>query len=116
MHSRSHDSCEEEDFVARIRARFGQVETIAAGSSLKLCRIADGCGDLYPRFGPTMEWDIAAGQCVVEQAGGEVLEIGTLAALQYNKPELRNPPFIVLGPRLKANPDLRDAILQALRP
>jgi 3'(2'), 5'-bisphosphate nucleotidase len=67
------------------------------GSSLKFCRIAEGRIDVYPRFGPTSEWDTAAGQCVVEAAGGAVLTLDG-AALRYNtKESLLNPDFIVLG-------------------
>jgi len=116
VYSLSHSSVREDEFIAGIKSHFGKVETLSAGSSLKFCRVAHGRADVYPRFGPTMEWDTAAGQCVVEQAGGEVLEIGLRAALRYNKPELLNPSFVVLGPRLKALPAQRDAVLNALRP
>ena len=115
MHSRSHSSSKEEEFIARIGASLGEVRTVPAGSSLKFCRIAQGSGDVYPRFGPTMEWDTAAAQCVVEQAGGEVMDITTGSSLRYNKPELRNASFIVLGARLKAAPGQRNAVLNALK-
>ena len=65
------------------------------GSSLKLCFIADGKADIYPRLGPTSEWDIGAAQCVVEQAGGNVLEYDTKSRLRYNKENILNPFFIV---------------------
>ena len=65
------------------------------GSSLKLCCIADGKADIYPRLGPTSEWDIAAAQCIVEEAGGKVLEYKTNYPLRYNKQNLLNPFFIV---------------------
>ena len=77
--------------------RMGEVETIGLGSSLKFCRLAEGCLDIYPRFGPTSEWDTAAGQCVLEAAGGAVLELDG-APLTYNrKDSLLNPDFIALG-------------------
>jgi len=72
--------------------------TIVAGSSLKFCRIAEGVADLYPRFGPTMEWDTAAGHAVLLAAGGGVALLdGT--TLTYGKPGLRNPHFIARGRR-----------------
>jgi len=64
-----------------------------AGSSLKFCLIADGQGDIYPRFGPTCEWDTAAGQGVLEAAGGEVVTTDG-KPLTYGKPEFHNPHFI----------------------
>ena len=66
------------------------------GSSLKLCVVAEGLADLYPRLGPTMEWDTAAGHAVVEAAGGTVLQSNG-QALVYNKENLLNPYFIVSG-------------------
>ena len=65
------------------------------GSSLKLCCIAEGKADIYPRLGPTSEWDIGAAQCVVEEAGGTVLEFDTNNRLSYNKENILNPFFIV---------------------
>ena len=77
--------------------KMGATERIGMGSSLKFCRIAEGRIDVYPRFGPTSEWDTAAAQCVLEAAGGAVLTLdGT--ALRYNtKDSLLNPDFIALG-------------------
>ena len=65
------------------------------GSSLKLCCIAEGKADIYPRLGPTSEWDIGAAQCIVEEAGGSVLEYDTNKRLSYNKENILNPFFIV---------------------
>lgn len=95
MGSRSHATSEVEVFVEEKRRELGEVEFISAGSSLKFCLVAEGRADIYPRFGPTMEWDTAAGQAVVEQAGGVVLEYGTGLQLRYNKENLTNPWFIV---------------------
>ncbi len=67
-----------------------------AGSSLKLCLIARGEADLYPRFGTTMEWDIAAGHAVLAAAGGRVITLDG-APFRYGKPEYRNPHFIASG-------------------
>ena len=72
--------------------------TIVAGSSLKFCRIAEGMADLYPRFGPTMEWDTAAGHAVLLAAGGSVTTLDG-APLAYGKPGFRNPHFIARGQR-----------------
>ena len=72
--------------------------TIVAGSSLKFCRIAEGVADLYPRFGPTMEWDTAAGHAVLVAAGGSVATLDG-APLIYGKAGLRNPHFIARGRR-----------------
>ncbi len=72
--------------------------TIVAGSSVKFCRIAEGVADLYPRLGPTMEWDTAAGQAVLEAAGGSVRTFEG-ETLRYGKAGFRNPHFIARGPR-----------------
>jgi 3'(2'), 5'-bisphosphate nucleotidase len=70
---------------------------VPLGSSLKFCRLAEGLVDLYPRFGPTGEWDTAAGQCVLEEAGGAALDLEG-QPLRYNQREgLINPDFIALG-------------------
>ncbi len=75
----------------------GEHERLALGSSLKFCRIAEGRADVYPRFGPTSEWDTAAGQCILESAGGVVLDLSG-APFRYNQREtLLNPDFIALG-------------------
>ena len=70
------------------------MEILNKGSALKLCYVADGQADFYPRLGPTMEWDTAAAQVVVEQAGGFVTTIDA-EPLSYNKENLLNPFFIV---------------------
>ncbi len=93
--SRSHTSEEFSEFVKRLNEKYGNVEFISSGSSLKLCLVAEGKADVYPRFGPTMEWDTAAGQAIVEQAEGRVMDIQTGEPLRYNKENLLNPFFIV---------------------
>lgn len=93
--SRSHASNETEKFLNELRIKHGEFECISAGSSLKFCLVAEGRADLYPRFGPTMEWDTAAGQIIVEQAGGQVLSVEDKLPLRYNKKSLVNPSFIV---------------------
>ncbi|MEK7678880.1 MAG: inositol monophosphatase family protein, partial [Deltaproteobacteria bacterium] len=90
--SRSHAGEELGRFIEKI----GQAEFLSMGSSLKLCLVAEGAAHLYPRFGPTMEWDTAAAQCVVEEAGGTVTALKG-QRLCYNKKELKNPFFMVSG-------------------
>lgn len=93
--SRSHAGKELQDYLAHLREKFGDLDFISAGSALKFCLVAEGKADLYPRLGPTMEWDTAAGQLIVEEAGGRVIETTGGAALRYNKEKLVNPNFIV---------------------
>ncbi len=94
--SRSHATPELEAVVEKKRREHGEVEFISAGSSLKLCLVAEGRADIYPRTGPTMEWDTAAGQAVVECAGAKVYKYDTEEPLDYNKENLLNPWFIVV--------------------
>jgi len=93
--SRSHKNAELEAYVEEKRKEFGDVEFISAGSSLKICMVAEGKADLYPRLGPTMEWDTAAGQAIAEGAGASVVDFRTRKPLVYNKKDLHNPWFIV---------------------
>lgn len=93
--SRSHLSPETEQFVEDYRRRYGAVRLVSAGSSLKLCLVASGEADVYPRLAPTMEWDTAAGQAVAEGAGARVLAYPEGTPLTYNKPDLHNPWFVV---------------------
>ncbi len=94
--SRSHADNAVDEFIARLRAREGEPETVNMGSSLKLCLVAEGKADIYPRLGPTSEWDTAAAHCVVEAAGGFVKDL-QMQPLVYNKPSLLNPWFLVGG-------------------
>lgn len=93
--SRSHATPELEAFVAKKRKEKGAVDFIQAGSSLKICLVAEGAADIYPRLGPTMEWDTAAGHAVAEFAGASVLAYNENRPLIYNKPDLLNPWFVV---------------------
>jgi len=94
--SRSHMNVETEDFLKTYREKHGEVAILSKGSSLKMCMVAEGLADVYPRFAPTMEWDTAAGQAVVEAAGFSMLEKESRLPLRYNKEDLLNPHFIVL--------------------
>ena len=93
--SRSHLSPETESFIATLREKHGEVETVSAGSSLKICLVADGEADVYPRHAPTMEWDTAAGHAIAVAAGCSFTDAVTGAPLIYNKEDLHNPWFIV---------------------
>ena len=93
--SRSHGGPKLEAFVEQKQKEYEQVEFITAGSSLKFCYVAEGRAHIYPRFGPTSEWDTAAGQAIVENAGGEVVDYDTGHPLVYNKENILNPWFIV---------------------
>ncbi len=93
--SRSHLTDEVRAFVASLEARGKTVEFHSAGSSLKLCLVAEGVADVYPRLGPTMEWDTAAAHAVALEAGRKVVEHGSGEALRYNKENLLNPHFFV---------------------
>ena len=91
--SRSHLSTETKEYIDQL-GKGKEVEMVCAGSSLKFCLVAEGKADVYPRFAPTMEWDTAAGQAVVEQAGGVVLSKESGKPVVYNKENLLNPWFI----------------------
>ena len=93
--SRSHMSAETEDYVVEMKAKHGTVNLISKGSSLKLCMVAEGQADCYPRFAPTMEWDTAAGQAICEHAGFKVIDLNTKKDMMYNKEELLNKWFLV---------------------
>jgi 3'(2'), 5'-bisphosphate nucleotidase len=95
--SRDHAGAEEREVAARLEAA-----EVAMGSSLKFCAVADGTADFYPRFAGTMEWDTAAAQCIVECAGGAIVDRDG-ARLRYGKAERRNPSlFTYADPRLFA--------------
>ncbi len=91
--SRSHMSIETQEFVDGLT----DPEIVSKGSSLKLLMVASGEADVYPRFGPTMEWDTAAAHIVAVEAGGRVLNTDLTEPLKYNKENLLNPHFIVLA-------------------
>ena len=94
--SRSHGNERLERYLASLARTFAGVERRAMGSSLKLCMLADGSADLYPRLGPTSEWDIAAAHAVVAAAGGAVRHLDG-RPIAYNKREFLNPDFIAVA-------------------
>lgn len=93
--SRSHLSEETEMFVDGLKTVHKELEFISSGSSIKLCLVAEGTANVYPRFAPTMEWDTAAGQAICEIAGKQVIDYTTNKSLLYNKENLLNNWFIV---------------------
>ena len=93
--SRSHMSAETREYIQQMREIHGDVKLISKGSSLKLCMVAEGAANCYPRFAPTMEWDTAAGQAICEHAGFEVLDWETKKNMLYNREELLNNWFLV---------------------
>ncbi|MGC1473616.1 MAG: 3'(2'),5'-bisphosphate nucleotidase CysQ [Psychroserpens sp.] len=93
--SRSHMSTETQTYVESMKEKHGAVNLISKGSSLKLCMVAEGLADCYPRFAPTMEWDTAAGQAICEHAGFQVMDWDTKAPMLYNRKELLNAWFLV---------------------
>lgn len=91
--SRRHTS----ERIAKLMDSIGEYSILAMGSSLKFCAIAEQRADLYPRFGPTNEWDTAAGHCILSEAGGAVVDLQGLA-LRYNtKEDMLNPAFLATG-------------------
>ncbi len=90
--SRSHRSPETDAWLARVKV----AEVVSVGSSLKFCLVAAGEADVYPRLGPTMEWDTAAGHAVLSAAGGAVVHLDG-SPFRYGKPGFRNPFFIATG-------------------
>jgi 3'(2'), 5'-bisphosphate nucleotidase len=98
--SRSHNSPESDALLERLEAEHGPVARVSSGSSIKLCLVAEGRADVYPRFAPTMEWDTAAGDGVCRAAGCRVTRKDERTPLSYNKADVLNPWFVVMGPRL----------------
>lgn len=108
--SKSHCNEETLQFIAELEAEYGEAERVSRGSSLKLCMVAEGIADIYPRIAPTCEWDTAAAHAVVVAAGGRVFEYRngskageyktdseSVADVPYNKENLLNPYFVVSG-------------------
>ena len=93
--SRSHRGSSLDNFLDSL----GEYEMHPMGSSLKFCVIAEGLADVYPRLGPTSEWDTAAAQAVVEQAGGKVVTLDGKPLMYNTKSDILNPHFLVVGPQ-----------------
>lgn len=93
--SKSHMNHETEEFISSIDTNGKAIEMVSKGSSLKICMVAEGNADIYPRLGPTMEWDTAAGHAIVKFAGKKVYQFENKDPLIYNKENLLNPYFVV---------------------
>ncbi|MCH2214719.1 MAG: 3'(2'),5'-bisphosphate nucleotidase CysQ [Flavobacteriales bacterium] len=93
--SRSHMSPETEAFFKELKKEHGEIEVVSMGSSLKICLVAEGAADVYPRFAPTMEWDTAAGHAIAKGAGKNIMDQTTKEEMAYNKENLLNNWFIV---------------------
>jgi len=93
--SRSHMTAETEEFFKDKKKEHKNVEILTIGSSLKLCMIAEGKADVYPRYAPTMEWDTAAGHAIAKMAGFSAIQYNTNKEMVYNKKYLLNPWFLV---------------------
>ncbi|HAD38199.1 MAG TPA: 3'(2'),5'-bisphosphate nucleotidase [Gammaproteobacteria bacterium] len=110
--SRSHSGAEVDQFRDSLRAQSGQeVETVSMGSALKVCLVAEGVADVYPRLGPTSEWDTGASHCILNEAGGRLMDCAG-NELQYNKPTVLNPWFLAVGDTsydwINVCPELKD--------
>ena len=93
--SRSHANEETQAYIEKRQEEHQQINIIPRGSSLKICMVAEGLADEYPRFGPTMEWDTAAGHAIANAAGKKLWHTHRKSELSYNKKDLLNPFFIV---------------------
>lgn len=93
--SRSHQSPETEAFIRNAEETHGSVQLTSMGSALKICLVAEGAADVYPRYAPTMEWDTAAGHAICMEANTQLVDVTTDAPMRYNKHELVNNWFIV---------------------
>jgi 3'(2'), 5'-bisphosphate nucleotidase len=98
--SRSHHSKNEEIWIENFQKKHDSIISIQ-GSAIKFCRIAEGNADIYPKFGLINEWDVAAGNIIVEESGGKMVELLTGLSPCYNKKDYVQPHFIVTGSRLK---------------
>ncbi len=92
--SRSHLSQETTNFIESLRTDHPTIEMVSKGSSLKICLVAEGAADVYPRYAPTMEWDTAAGDAILRAAGGVLTLVDSEQPLVYNKVDLLNPYFV----------------------
>lgn len=92
--SRSHMSTETHQHIEALKHQHKEVEIVTTGSSIKMCWVAEGVADEYPRFGPTMEWDTAAGQAILQEANASLIDIETKQAMRYNRENLLNNWFI----------------------
>ena len=96
--SRTNRAPESQRIIDALQRHYGDLKMLPLSSAQKLCLIAAGEADYYPRFGPTMEWDTAAGDALLRAVGGRLRQARTGRCLRYNKRDLRNPPFLAAAP------------------
>lgn len=92
--SRSHMSTETHQHIEQLKLNHSNVEIVSTGSSIKMCWVAEGVADEYPRFGPTMEWDTAAGQAILQEANASLIDFETKLPMKYNRENLLNNWFV----------------------
>lgn len=97
--SRSHLSAETYAHIKQLEQQHHNVNIVYTGSSIKMCWVAEGIADEYPRYGPTMEWDTAAGHAILNNAGCELIDYESGLPVQYNRVNLRNNWFIARRPK-----------------
>lgn len=95
--SQSHFDEDTKDYINKLKSKFNNVELLNIGSSLKFTWLAENKADIYPRFGPTMEWDIAAGHAILAASGGRVINLSTKKDFTYNKENLLNGKFLAVN-------------------
>lgn len=95
--SRSHSNTQTQAFINALKQKNKHVEILFGGSSLKICKVAEGIAHLYPRFGKTMEWDTAAGHAILKYSNCNLLDMNTMQELKYNKNNFENPNFIAIN-------------------
>ena len=98
--SKSHNNEDTLALVSSVEEKLGKANKISFGSSLKLCKVAEGAADFYPRLGPTMEWDTAASHAIIKEAGRKIVKYPELTELEYNKEDLLNPFFLVFNDKV----------------
>ena len=94
--SRSHMNKETEQYLEELRKKYGSIRIISKGSSLKMCMVAEGSANIYPKIGQTMEWDTAAGHAILKSVGKNIFLPDLKTELKYNKENLHNPHFIAI--------------------
>ena len=92
--SRSHMSSETYHHIEQLKLNYKDIEIVSTGSSIKMCWVAEGIADEYPRFGPTMEWDTAAGQAILQESNASLIDFETKQPMKYNRENLLNNWFI----------------------
>lgn len=105
--SKSHLNEETKEWIRKFEKQEGKAEILSFGSSLKLCVLAEGGAEIYPRLGPTMEWDIAAGHVIVTESGGKMMKMDG-HPVTYNKEDLHSPWFIAHSQAFKGDPVINE--------